>query len=137
MNVNLPVPVAVDAAARPQRRTFPPVVPVVMASLICVVTAGILLASYVPRKPPLTIPIILLVVSAILLLAAVGIMIQIPRFAWAKFFLVAKWALLAYVITSGPLRPVRFSMSARLRESAMRSVRQVCVSSSSLPPGGS
>jgi hypothetical protein len=41
------------------------------------------------------------------------------------------------VITVGALRPVRFSISASERDSAMRSASAACVSWSSLPDGGS
>jgi hypothetical protein len=100
LNVNFPVPVAVEVAPR-ERRTFPPIVPIAVLSLICVVAGGIILASYVPRRPPLGVPIALLVLSVLFLLAALVLLARIREFAWRRFFQVGGWALLAYVISSG------------------------------------
>ncbi|HEY3866144.1 MAG TPA: hypothetical protein VGL54_08680, partial [Solirubrobacteraceae bacterium] len=45
--------------------------------------------------------IALLVVSVLLLAGNIVALTRVPDFAWDRFFAVAKWALLAYVIIAG------------------------------------
>ncbi|MHB2029081.1 MAG: hypothetical protein ACYCPT_09725 [Acidimicrobiales bacterium] len=66
-----------------------------------VVVGGILLASYAPRVAPLGVATALLCAALVLLGAAIAILIRLRDFAWRTFFSVFKWALVAYVITSG------------------------------------
>ena len=72
-----------------------------VASLALVVIGGILMASYVPRQPPLAAPAALTAVSAILTLTGVFLLSRLEQFAWPRFFLAFRWALLAYVISAG------------------------------------
>ncbi len=81
--------------------SLPPITILAIASLGLVVIGGIVMASYVPRRPPLPGPIALLVLSACLLAAAAAMLGRIKSFAWSRFFLVARWALLAYVVSAG------------------------------------
>jgi hypothetical protein len=85
-------------------RTDQPVPPVGWFStgaLGLVVVGGIILASYAPRVAPRGVATVLLCV-AVALLAVSGVMlVRIESFAWRTFATVFKWALLAYVITSG------------------------------------
>jgi hypothetical protein len=101
VNVNYPVPVVGAVASPRAEQKFPPVVPIACASLTCVVAGGIVMASYVPRRPPLAAPIALLALGVILSLVDVVILARLRGFAWRTFFRVAKWALLAYVISAG------------------------------------
>jgi hypothetical protein len=87
--------------ARPADRRFPPVAEMAIVSLALVVIGGILMASYVPRRPPLGAPIALTAVSAALLLSGSYLVSRLRPFAWDRFFLVFRWALLAYVISAG------------------------------------
>ena len=82
-------------------RRFPPVAELAIVSLALVVVGGILMASYVPRRPPLGVPLVLAAVSAVLLLAGVFLLSRLEQFAWPRFFVVFRWALLAYVISAG------------------------------------
>ena len=82
-------------------RRFPPVAELGIISLALVVVGGILMASYVPRRPPLGVPLVLAAVSAVLLLAGVLLLSRLDQFAWPRFFVVFRWALLAYVISAG------------------------------------
>jgi hypothetical protein len=82
-------------------RRFPPVAELAIGSLALVVIGGILMASYVPRRPPLTGPAVLTAVSAALVLTSVFLLSRLRPFAWGRFFLVFRWALLAYVISAG------------------------------------
>jgi hypothetical protein len=91
---------AATGAAEVERR-FPPVAELGIISLALVVVGGILMASYVPRRPPLGVPLVLAAVSAVLLLAGVFLLSRLDQFAWPRFFVVFRWALLAYVISAG------------------------------------
>jgi hypothetical protein len=82
-------------------RRFPPVAQIAVASLALVVIGGIVMASYVPRRPALGLPIALLTTSGLLLIADVIVLARLRNFAWGTFFLVARWALLAYIISAG------------------------------------
>ena len=59
------------------------------------------MASYAPRRPPLGVPAALAVGGAVLLLASGYLLTRLRSFAWDRFFLVFRWALLAYVISAG------------------------------------
>jgi hypothetical protein len=85
----------------PERRRFPPVAALTVGSLALVVVGGILMASYVPRRPPLGVPTALAVVSAALAVASVFLLARLEQFAWDRFFLAFRWGLLAYVISAG------------------------------------
>jgi len=89
------------APASALSRRFPPVAGLTTVSLGLVVIGGILMASYAPRRPPLGVPVAITVVSAALLLAGGYLTSRVRPFAWDRFFLVFRWALLAYVISAG------------------------------------
>jgi hypothetical protein len=80
---------------------LPPVTTIGMTSLALIVTGGIYLSAHIPNDVPLTVPIILLALSALLLAGNLVAIRRIDGFAWDSFVDVAKWALLAYVITAG------------------------------------
>ena len=82
-------------------RRFPPIAGLTTVSLGLVVVGGILMSSYAPRRPPLGVPVAITVVSALLLLASSYLTSRLRPFAWDRFFLVFRWALLAYVISAG------------------------------------
>jgi hypothetical protein len=82
-------------------RRLPPVAEVAISSLVLAVVGGIVMASYVPRRPPLGLPLALLAVSALLTSSAVIMIVRVRNFPWHTFFLVARWALLAYVVSAG------------------------------------
>lgn len=80
---------------------MPPVTQLGMASLALIVVAVIYLAAYMPEQVPLTAAVILLIVSAALLALNLALLAGVRGFHWRRFFQVAGWALLAYVITAG------------------------------------
>ena len=82
-------------------RRFPPVAELATVSLALVVVGGILLASYAPRRPPLGVPAALALAGAALLLTSGYLLARIRPFSWERFFLVFRWALLAYAISAG------------------------------------
>jgi hypothetical protein len=82
-------------------RSLPPVTQVGMVSLGLIVAGGIYLAAHLPQHVPLGPAIALLAASAALLLGNLAALRRVQGFPWARFFDVARWALLAYAITAG------------------------------------
>jgi hypothetical protein len=80
---------------------MPPIGWLSTSALGLVVVGGIMLASYAPRVAPLGVATALLCVAVVLLALAGVLLGRIRDFAWGTFAQVFKWALLAYVITSG------------------------------------
>jgi hypothetical protein len=93
------------AVVAPERR-LPPITEVAIATMVLVVTGGIYLAAYLPRRAPLGPAVGLLVAAGALLLWNVVTLSRVREFAWDKFFLVGGWALLAYVVIAGMLEYV-------------------------------
>lgn len=85
---------------------LPPVTQVAMASLALIVAGGIYLAAHMPRAVPLAPAVGLLAASVLLLLCNVVALARAPTFNRRAFFGVARWALLAYVISAGLLEYV-------------------------------
>ena len=82
-------------------RSLPPVAELAIVSLGLVVIGGIVMASSLPRRPPLAIPVVIAVVSGLLLAAAAVLIARLRDFAFDRFWLVLRWALVAYVISAG------------------------------------
>jgi hypothetical protein len=82
-------------------RPVPPIGWLSTGALGLVVVGGIMLASYAPRVAPLGAATALLCGAIVLLALAGALLARIKGFAWETFANVFKWALLAYVITSG------------------------------------
>lgn len=80
---------------------LPPVTEIGMTSLALIVIGGIYLAAHLPEAVPLGPAVGLLIASAVLLVANLGLLARVPGFAWSRFFQVGKWALGAYTITAG------------------------------------
>jgi hypothetical protein len=80
---------------------YPPAAELATISLGLVVVGGVFMAAYFPTHPPLALPIVLVAVSALLLGSAIVLLVRWRGFAWATFSIVARWALLAYVISAG------------------------------------
>jgi hypothetical protein len=87
-------------------RRLPPIGEIAMATIAVVVTGGIYLAAYLPRRAPLGPAFAIMGVAAALLLWNIFTLSRLRDFAWDKFFLVAKWALIAYLIVAGMLEYV-------------------------------
>jgi hypothetical protein len=82
-------------------KKYPPFTQLGMLSLGLIVIGGIYLASHLPEHVPLGPAIALLVASTAVLIVNLALLRRVEGFAWDRFFYVAKWALLAYVITAG------------------------------------
>ena len=76
----------------------PPVTQLTMASLALVLVGGIVMVGSYPRPASLTAPWLLLAGSAALAGVSLLLLARHTGFAWAVFFRVARWALLAYVL---------------------------------------
>jgi hypothetical protein len=89
-----------QAAGTAAERRFPPVAELTIVSLTMVVVGGILMASYVPRRPPLGLPTALACIGLALVLTSLFLLSRLRDFAWERFFVVFRWALLAYIISA-------------------------------------
>jgi hypothetical protein len=82
-------------------RRLPPVTQLGMISLALIVAGGIYLSAHIPQHVPLAPAIALLSASALLLAVNLAALSRVRDFAWARFFEIARWALLAYVLIAG------------------------------------
>jgi hypothetical protein len=80
---------------------YPPVTQVAMVSLALIVAGGIYLSAKLPEHVSLGPAVILLALSAVLMAYNLFSITRVKGFAWDRFFEVAKWSLLAYVVTAG------------------------------------
>ena len=84
-------------------RQYPPVTQVAMASLALIVAAGIYLSANLPEHVSLAPAVILLSLSAVLMGLNLVSLTRVKDFAWERFFAVARWSLLAYLVIAGML----------------------------------
>jgi hypothetical protein len=84
-------------------RRLPPVTEIGAASMVMVIVCVIILASYLPRRAPLTIPVVLVVASAVLFAVNAVLLARLRDFAWWRFTQVGRWALAAYLVIAGML----------------------------------
>ena len=82
-------------------RELPPFTQVGMASLALIVAGGIYLSAHLPQHVSLGPAIALLAASTALLVGNLLSLGRVEGFAWPRFFQVARWALLAYVVVAG------------------------------------
>jgi hypothetical protein len=80
---------------------LPPVTQIGMVSLALIVAGGIYLSSHLPQHVALAPAVILLALSALLLAGNLIALARVRGFAWNRFFAVARWAMLAYLVTAG------------------------------------
>lgn len=84
-------------------KKLPPVSEISVAVLALVVAGGIYLASHLPNHVSLVPTTILVILAGLLVLLNLLLISRISGFAWDKFFLVAKWTLVAYGVIAGTL----------------------------------
>jgi hypothetical protein len=82
-------------------RKYPPVTQVAMVSLALIIAGGIYLSANLPRHVSLGPAVILLALSAALMTGNLFSLTRVKGFAWERFFAVAKWSLLAYLVIGG------------------------------------
>jgi hypothetical protein len=95
-----------QVAPRLAEQRLPPVTEVAITSMALIVIGGIWIASHLPNHVPLGPAVALLAASAALVVVNVVSLLRVPDFNWPVFWLVAKWAGLAYAITAGMLEYV-------------------------------
>ena len=84
-------------------RGLPPIAALVVVSLAVMLSGGVYLAAHLPSPPPLAPAIGLLAAGAALTVVALVFLVRVRPFAWDTFFLVARWAVLAYLVIAGLL----------------------------------
>ncbi|HLI53011.1 MAG TPA: hypothetical protein VKU88_01685 [Acidimicrobiales bacterium] len=85
------------------RRRMPPVVELAVVSVALMLSGGVYLAAHLPKPPPLAPALGLLAAGGACTLVALVLLSRIRRFDWGRFFLVAGWALAAYVVIAALL----------------------------------
>ena len=85
------------------KRRLAPVAEVAVLSMVLVVAGGIYMAAHLPGRLPLTLPEVLTSAAAVAVLVNLTMLARLRDFSWSTFFLVAKWALLAYLVIAGML----------------------------------
>ena len=95
-----------ERPAMPDQDSLPPVTEVAVASMVLIVIGGIYMASHLPHHAPPGLPIAVLVRS-VALIAWNGLALsRLREFSWSSFWLVGRWALVAYVVIAGMLEYV-------------------------------
>ena len=84
-------------------RKYPPVNQIAMTSLALIIAGGIYLSANLPEHVSLGPAVVLLALSALLMAFSLFSLTQVEGFAWDRFFAVAKWSLLAYLVIAGML----------------------------------
>ncbi len=84
-------------------RKLPPIAEMIVVSMALVISSGIYLASHLPQRASLVPVTVLLVVAGFSTLSAVLAVSRLRDFNWRVFFLVLRWAMVAYVIIGGIL----------------------------------
>jgi hypothetical protein len=81
-------------------RGYPPIGWLSTGALAFVIIGGIIMASYAPRKAPLGLATVLLVVGALLLAVAGALLVGLKDFSRTTFIKVFKWAIFADLVTA-------------------------------------
>jgi hypothetical protein len=90
-------------AASPADRRLPPVAELAVASVALMLIGGVYLAAHLPGHPGLAVPVATVAAGALLTAVDLVLLSRIRPFAWPVFFLVFRWALVAYLVIAGLL----------------------------------
>lgn len=82
---------------------LPPVTELAITTMFLVIVGGIVVVAYMPRQAPLWLPIVLVAAAAGIMLYNVIALSRVRAFAWRTFFVVGRYALLAYIFIAGML----------------------------------
>ncbi len=82
---------------------LPPIHQLATLTLALVVVGGIYMAAHIDHSGTLVPATVLAVAAALVLVVNAVLLARIREFAWAKFFQVFGWALLAYLVIAGIL----------------------------------
>jgi hypothetical protein len=97
------------AAGRPEmpdQDSLPPVTEVAVGSMSLIIIGGVYMASHLPHAAPTTLPVVVLVGAVALILWNVFSLSRLREFSWSSFWLVGRWALVAYAVIGGMLEYV-------------------------------
>ena len=89
------------APAPAAERRFPPIDKLADVALVLVIIGGIYMAANLPGTVALGPAWALCALAAVVLVVDIVLLARIKDFAWQKFWLVAGWALLAYLVIAG------------------------------------
>jgi hypothetical protein len=92
-----------ERPAMPDQDSLPPITEVCIAAMVLIIIGGIFMASHLPHSAPTTLPIIVLVGAIALIAWDVFALARLREFSWSSFWLVARWAFLAYLVITGML----------------------------------
>jgi hypothetical protein len=84
-------------------RRLPPVEVLAVVSVALMLIGGVYLAAHLPGHPGLAVPVATVVAGALLTAVDLGLLSRVRPFAWPVFFLVFRWALVAYLVIAGLL----------------------------------
>ncbi len=84
-------------------RKLPPVAQLIVVSVTLMISSGVYLASHLPKAPPLGPALGLVAAGGLFTVVAMVTLATIKDFAWKQFFVVARWAFVAYLVISGLL----------------------------------
>ncbi len=87
----------------PDQDSLPPVTEVCVAAMSVIIVGGIYMASHLPNAAATTLPVIVIVAGFLLIGWNVIALSRLREFSWSSFWLVGRWALLAYVVIGGML----------------------------------
>lgn len=87
-------------------RKLPPIAEIAVVSISLMLVGGIYLATQLPGHPGLAIPVALVAAGGAITVADMVMLSRIRPFAWRSFFLVLRWALVAYLVIAGLLEYV-------------------------------
>jgi hypothetical protein len=85
----------------PAERAFPPIDKLADLALVLVIIGGIYMAANLPGSISLVPAWVLLGLAFVVLLVDIVLLARVEDFAWDKFWLVAGWALVAYLVIAG------------------------------------
>ena len=84
-------------------RRLPPVQQLGVVSMILTIVSVIWLASYIPKHPPLTLSVVLMILAGVVMATNLTLLSRVQEFAWPTFRAVAGWTLVAYIVIAGML----------------------------------
>lgn len=87
----------------PAGRRLPPVDVLAVVSVALMLIGGVYLAAHLPGHPGLAVPVATVAAGALLTTVDLALLSRVRPFAWPVFFLVFRWALVAYLVIAGLL----------------------------------
>ena len=96
-------PAAGPDAADLRQAGYPPVAKLAIGTLALLVCGGVYLAAELNHSTALAVPGTLVGLAVLALFVNLLLLSRIKNFSWSTFWLVARWAVLAYIVIAGLL----------------------------------